>query len=595
MRTIRASWIIFFLVILIVLAVKPLRDQARLQWAACPWPHVPFQATPTGDPVVAVSPMQLADNWHWKVLSHYRARALPFVEQHYPNDSEMLLAAVPLAELAEGDPQRLSLLQRAAEADGSSAAHAACFFALQDVGPDWARMGSMGGDPGDPESVAGAEEVPAQMNQPDRLDPEHGAVLLDALADWRAADPDNGLPLAIEARVLYGLHRDEEARARWMQASTMPVFRSPDADIHHATARLLGALGVPEPEASVGSHEVGGSEAWAILRDSARSAAYEGRLAQLQGRPEEAVQWWNATVDVGRRLQGSPDSAIEFLVGSAVEGIGGAYVWRWSPGEPDPETGTREGPLLGGRIMHGTQHAFYVGQAGEEADAALRDSLVLSKVRSMQLRDHFDDGLYEDLRGATYLLFLSHVIVIQIVLAGVLFLLLSAWSRRRADDAAALRLAWQLILAFIGALPVAVVGLVGGILYPNVGLASLSSLWVALVFPVAVLFLSLIVTPRSRRAPAGLLTAWRGNLRRVLPVAIAVGAIAYLAMGFAARTLRIGAARELAQREDGGMADLIAQIGPAWDNPTIPRDSWRAAEPLPSSRGGGRGGMRRRR
>ncbi|MBE9566730.1 MAG: hypothetical protein IMF16_08265, partial [Proteobacteria bacterium] len=102
-----------------------------------------------------------------------------------------------------------------------------------------------------------------------------------------------------------------------------------------------------------------------------------------------------------------------------------------------------------------------------------------------------------------------------------------------------------------------------------------------------------IATPLSRRAPAGLLTAWRGNLRRVLPVAIAVAAIAYLAVGFSARTLRIGAARELAQREGGDMAHLVAQIGPAWDNPTIPPDSWRAAERVPFSPDGGGGGGRR--
>jgi len=116
MRTIRASWIILFLVILIVLAVKPLRDQARLEWAARPWPHVPFQASPRADPretftsdrVGAVSPMQLGDSWHWKVLTHYRARVLPFVEQNYPNDSDMLLAAALLADLEGDDAQRLS-------------------------------------------------------------------------------------------------------------------------------------------------------------------------------------------------------------------------------------------------------------------------------------------------------------------------------------------------------------------------------------------------------------------------------------------------------------------------------------------------------
>ncbi|MBE9566491.1 MAG: hypothetical protein IMF16_07060, partial [Proteobacteria bacterium] len=146
MRTIRASWIILFLVILIVLAVKPLRDQARLEWAARPWPHVPFQAA-LGDgsvPIVAVSPMQLSDDWHSKVFTHYRARALPFVEQSYPNDSDMLLAAALLADLKGDDASRLSLLQRAVEADGSSAAHAAHFFALRRVGPDWQRIGSMG-------------------------------------------------------------------------------------------------------------------------------------------------------------------------------------------------------------------------------------------------------------------------------------------------------------------------------------------------------------------------------------------------------------------------------------------------------------------
>ena len=132
-------------------------------------------------------------------------------------------------------------------------------------------------------------------------------------------------------------------------------------------------MGMPEPEAIITSWSALIFPSFARLRSSARIALYEGRLAQMQGRPEDAIRWWNSSIDIARHMEESTDSVIGFLVAAAIGGITGTPVWRWVH---DERSGIPDGPLFKGRYFYGHQHAFYVSQVGEAADAELRDGII---------------------------------------------------------------------------------------------------------------------------------------------------------------------------------------------------------------------------
>ena len=120
--------------------------------------------------------------------------------------------------------------------------------------------------------------------------------------------------------------------------------------------------------------------AYAQLRQEAHIASYEGKLAMMQGRNAEALAWWEPTWKIAHTMTESADTLIGYLVGEAVEGIDAAPDWRWCPNK---KTGCA-GPLMGGAIFYGKQHAQCAALLGPAADRELRDRLVLGKLRSAQ-------------------------------------------------------------------------------------------------------------------------------------------------------------------------------------------------------------------
>ncbi len=567
MRLVRASWLILIAVILVVAAVKPLRDQARVQWAMLLQLRSP---PPSGFPP---DPAQSSFTVH--LLRPYRERAARFVEQHYPNDPEMLMAAGMLAD-------DTSLLKRAAESGADPVAWSAYGEAVVRDAPSYSRLGNWAVDPNDAEAVAQAEREIAESGHPTRLSPEEAEPILAALRRWQQADPDNALPVAIEVRYLYGIHRDDECLPQWERAVRLPAVHGHPTERARAVSRLLVHMGMPEPDAIGASWWAVTFPSFARLRDCARIALYEGLLAQMQGRPEDAIRWWNASIDIARHTQESAQTMIGLLVGVAIGGIGTNAVWQWVP---DGRSGIPNGPLLGGREFYGRQHHFYVSQVGEAADAELRDGIIAAKVRSRLTREYTGNtGFFAQHLAANRLLASGMLVAAGLLLIFVLFVLTGTWRRRSADEATGLHPAWQIVLSVLVLLPVAVAvkmatqipveqvyDFPASQLRPLAGGVALS-LWVAALVPLA-------AAPFSRRPSAKILTAWRGTLRRILPPSLALGALLYLGLGLTAMTMRARWVRDVTKPGVTEMSWLIDRLGPSWHNPTIPPDAYRAQYP----------------
>jgi hypothetical protein len=352
----------------------------------------------------------------------------------------------------------------------------------------------------------------------------------------------------------------------------------------------------------------------------ARAAYYEGRVAQMAGDPWEAINWWQSTVGLGRNLQDSAETLIQFHVGLAVEGIGARPAWQW---HPDNVTGIPDGPIRGGRYFHGPQHDFYVQHMGWRADEDMVESLARAKVRSGLVREHTGGpgglgafaGYYQANRhiGAAALwAFFAIVVIAVLVLSGT-------WSRRAADEAVRLAGPWQILLAVLILLPVGVLvgvavtahagdvaaggppsavgsseGPAASIALPAARVAVLSALralgrWIGarpyvVMGLVAASLLAIILLPLAAaalaRAPgARLRTAWRGNLRRVLPVAVALSALLFLHLNVTAVRIRGAWFAKWSAPGVTEFSDMVEQLGAAWEEPEIPFDAWRTEPP----------------
>jgi hypothetical protein len=97
------------------------------------------------------------------------------------------------------------------------------------------------------------------------------------------------------------------------------------------------------------------------------------------------------------------------------------------------------------------------------------------------------------------------------------------------------------------------------------------------------LLLPLIAVWASRRPGARVLTAWRGNLRQTLPLAIAISGALALCLAITGKTMQAAWTRDWFAGHRNEMTKMVRSLGPEWDHPRIPRDAWRA-EPIPEVR-----------
>lgn len=584
MPKVRPAWLILIVVIIIVTAVPVLRRHAGLQWAVLPV----TPAFSSGDSFeqmmvafAAIAEMDSVSKWAEPYFEHAR----DFAEQHYPDDPDMLVGAAPVAD----DEHQLPLLQRAVDAGGGSVAWAAYCDALCAAGPSYARPGGYPADPTDPEDVAQAERAIAERGAPNRLLPDAVAPILDALHSWQASDPENGLPHALEAWYLYGLHRDHDALTSWEKAGQLPVIRARSTGREQAAARLLVRMGMPEPEAAMFSLGVVFPSSFAKLRSCARIANYEGSLAVVEGRPDDAVRWWHASFALGQHMANPAETIIGFLVASAIQGIAVAPIWPWCA---DSITGIPDGPLLGGRLFYGDYHDLHVSQVGDEADAELRDQYIRMKVRSSLIRPLLGrGGTGTDYTLANHSLGVGQLVAAVALFALLLFAAVSTWARRRADQATQIHPLWAIIVSGLIFLPIAEFGrydpdLAADMLVPSLALPP-ESFYVPLVLcALAALFAPLLAAVFSRAPSVGLLSVWRGNLRRILPTTVALAALLYLGLSLSAIKPRADYARHWMTPGVSEMDYVRQALGDEWANPPIPADSYRAEyppEPTPQS------------
>jgi len=510
-------------------------------------------------------------------MRSYAERAPEFVREHYPNDPQMLIAA---GLLARDVNEALALLKAAVEKGGGSAAWAAYAQVVIEAGPHYDCVAASGADPADAEHVAQEERRIAESGVPTTLSPQEAAPVMQVLKQWQQAEPRNALPVAFEMYYLYGLHRDAEVLARWEEAARLPEVNAHGQQFINHTARLLEKMGVSPWQALSAVYNGGWMFApMSTLRTCTRIAAYEGRLAQLQGRSDDAIRWWMATIQFGRHMQQSADILIECLRGIAIEVIGGSPVWAWWP---DQMTGIPGGPLLGGRLFYGPQHDFFIAQAGEEVAEQIRDSLVHAKVRAMLARKYVErlGGLPEgQLRSMTMR---GSSIWYGVLLGGFLlaFVAVSLWARKKADEATSLGWAWRVIIALLALAPVSAgftlawIALKARAMQPKLEVVVFGGIGLSFA---AMLLLPLLAALRSRRQGARLVTAWRGNLRKVLSVAIVLCAALSLGLALAGRQAEARWARRWLSETE--MARVIREIGPEWTHPKIPADAWRPQPP----------------
>jgi len=512
-----------------------------------------------------------------KDLAAYREHAIEFVRSHYPKDPEMLMAAGLLTDDAQ---EGLALLQRAAERGKSPAAWSAYLEQLMDAGPVYDRPGRWGVDPEDTKGLAEMARTMQEQKLPDRISPEQAAPILSALARWEQADPQNAMPVVHEVFYLYGLHDDAKALERWRYAASLPLVSTRDAESWRAVARLLCRMGVSETQAIERSYLLPGFSSYSSLRECARIAVYEGRVAQIQGRAADAIAWWNSTTAVGRHMEESATYLIAYLVGAAVESIGAAPTWKWySSWVVEMEYG----PLSGGRYFWGPQHEFYVSHVGNAADREVRDHLVLAKVR-MMAHHRLPERLPFVSPAIAWVRPLSGAMVCAMALVMLLaaFLAIGVWRRRQADEATALSTRWKAFIVLLILLPAfagaAAAAARAGLVSREDGLRLL-----LLGGPVAsfllALGLPLVAAVRSRRPGARLVTAWRGNLRATLLVSVASCAVVVLGLAATVKVMRQRSVAEWYRGSPTEMQRFAQLLGSAWTNPKIPPDSWRAEFP----------------
>jgi len=160
------------------------------------------------------------------------------------------------------------------------------------------------------------------------------------------------------------------------------------------------------------------------------------------------------------------------------------------------------------------------------------------------------------------------------------------WARRKADEATMLGWRGKVALALISLAPLG-----AGWVFAWPAARELRTIAGATAFMLGgpgISALLLVILPfaaafRSRKPEARLVTAWRGNLRGVLPLAAVGLALISLGLVMASRTTEVRWAQEWMSKTE--MERVVEAIGPEWHNPRIPPDAWRD-EPAPEAASG---------
>ncbi len=564
----RVGWAVPLAVAAIVAGTPGLRDQARLQWAMAPRRGVVRSSDPG---VVGRDPIA-----EWMV--GYGRGSLEFAQRRHRGDPDMLIAAAALA------PDRDSAREVLADLvlrDGRPVTWAAYVDSLLETCPWYFREETAGVDPDSAREMAKVRRIIVERKLPTSLEGEDIAPALEAARRWQEAEPDNALPLAVEAWGLYGLHRDGEAFDRWAAASHLPRVSAWVSERRRGVSRLLGSMGMAAPEATLASRPAIRACSLERVAVSAFAATFAGHCAQTAGDPEQALRCWQASMDLGRHAQESAETVRSFLVGVEVEKIGAAPVWRW---ESDAVTGLRTRGGAGGRFFFGPHHDLYARKAGRAADGRLVEGLAAAEKRTRMVGAFSAQGrmMAHYARAAEFLVFGQ--LVGGFGLGAAALLLVAVVLLRRGGAAGGLPARWQLALGLVGVVAVAcAAGIVLAVapMFPFTPLPAPTGRQLAAGIGAPLLLLvglSLGAAALYRRNE-GLSRGVTGSLRGVLAFTVVLSSVLYLVLGVAAMDLR---ARWHRQWERPGVTEMhliTRRLGRMWGAPRVPPDAWSAQEP----------------
>ena len=494
-----------------------------------------------------------------------------------PNDPELVLGA----GLITDDMERKSeLLRRAAEKGNTPAAWAAYSTDLMMHIPMFANDAYAGGDPANPTSMTEARKLLMQQKgngAADYLEAEDIAPLLEALKRWEAVDPQNALPVALEAYPLTAALRYDQALSRLEAAARLPKV---DLQLHGqeaAAARLLTRMGMPEPEAIHTAMISQIMPCLARLRQVRAVACFEAQVARLKGHDAEAVRWLRAVQDFGRIMTESGDDTMVALVGIALEDIGGGFAWKWYPASA---VSGGSGPLMGGAIFYGKYHDWYAKQVGAAEDTKLRERVVLSKLRTSALREYSSQQpmmLFGPTAEWAKPLGYSIAALVCLFLFFIVY-----WSGRpwRDKEEGATRLPQT--VTFLLAL-VAVAPLAAGMVYAH-GVRDARA-WQGIIDGAVLSIIAAIALPAAAAQYTQVVGyryghAWVANHRRVLPIVIALTAIVYLGMSLDTAHARHQWAQEWRAGKHDEFALVKKSLGAKWDHPQVPAGAWYAKYPV---------------
>ncbi len=570
MRRPRISWLVLVAAAVTVLAVPGLREQAR-----------------------AIPSSAVRGLWSEGFFCNPSAlrEVAAFVDRHYADDPDMLLAVGTLAfntevnwvpdqpEREEFARLRRSFLERAVAAGGTPAAWAAYteLGTVRVIGPG--DPGWVWPEPGIPPELG---PVPAPDPAPRVSDAQTSADTLADLRGWQAVDPENALPVALESSALWDRGREAEAGSLWRAASTMPVVSDRRTERREALSLLWRRMGCPEMESRAAAASLYRDGLWSnldlVLAIGAGATWRAGIEAASQGRPEEAVRLWQATIDLGRRMQMSADTPGDFQSCIALEREGVEPIWHLYPRY---HVGMSYEERRGRSFWYGRHHALYVEHMGEEADAALRDHLVKNHARFFLLSGPFSaDTELSDMQAEAESS-LRHFVFLALTtgLLLMLFGLLSLYAREAADRAANIGLGWRATLVLVP-LPLGyLLLLLLGVEPSSIPLGwhpGRSPWFSAAAVPFAVLVLSLGSVLYRDFGGASTWTVWRGNMRAVLPPVAALVALLCVVLGLDAAPVRSKVTQELRRPE---LTRVIEELGDRWHDPPIPPNAWRAEYP----------------
>ncbi len=311
----RLAWAVLLVVVVTILAVPALRELAR-----------PI-------PVSIVTGIWPAPEYV-NIFSAARD-ANRFVERQYPGDTQMALAAAIIAnsvarssrsDISEDERHRArdiatTFLSRETQREDVPAVYATqvmLLFAQAGLPNRGSCLPVVG--PTRADILRQREEVKQKNELPEQI----RASLLKALHSWQQSDPQNGMPLLLEAQILYGMGLTDQALHLWRQAATSPVLDDRRQLCEEVTAILLRRMGFPVIEAWSASRRAVERLPIFLTEELERGAVapiYEGYTSLLEGDIGDAQVWWDIPATLSRTLIDQARDSRGFDVGIRLQQI----------------------------------------------------------------------------------------------------------------------------------------------------------------------------------------------------------------------------------------------------------------------------------